>query len=112
MKYLIFIFLAVCASGFLLHVRDEEPVSFVRINLLGYKPSGAKVAIFCSLKAKEITAFEVIDVETQKTVYKGKAGQAFGAYARFKQSYRLNFSNFKKPGTYYIRAGRVFSRRF
>jgi endoglucanase len=112
MKYLIFIFLAVCASSFLLPVRDEEPVSFVRTNLLGYKPSGAKVAIFCSLKDKEITAFEVIDVETQKTVYKGKAGKAFGAYARFKQSYRLNFSNFKKPGTYYIRAGRVLSRRF
>ena len=40
------------------------------------------------------------------------AGKAFGAYGPFKQTYRLNFSSFKKPGRYYLQAGGVKSPEF
>ncbi|MGB5028854.1 MAG: glycoside hydrolase family 9 protein, partial [Chitinophagaceae bacterium] len=40
------------------------------------------------------------------------AGKAFGAYGPFKQTYRLNFSHFKKPGRYYLLAGNVKSPEF
>lgn len=85
--------------------------SWIRINLLGYRPENQKVAIWCSKTDKKIEAFEVVDV-SGKVVYTGQSGKTFGAYGPFAQTYRLDFTGFKVPGKYVVRAGNVESPQF
>ena len=86
--------------------------SWIRINLLGYQPSGVKVAVWCSKQQLTISNWQLVDVNTRKIVASGTAGKAFGSYGPFKQAYRLNFSAFKKPGRYYLQAGGIKSPEF
>jgi hypothetical protein len=72
---------------------------------MGYLPVGIKVAVWCSKDSLTVQNWQLVDALTKKFVYTGKAGKAFGAYGPFKQSYRLNFSAFQKPGKYYLQAG-------
>src|SRR5690348_16176187 len=85
------------------HIPNDQ--SWIRINLLGYKPSGEKVAVWCSKKDESITNFQLIDSISGKVVLSKSVGKPFGAYGPFLQSYRLDFSAFTKPGTYYLKAG-------
>lgn len=91
-----------------------KPVSqsWVRINQLGYTPAGTKVAVWCSKEAQTIQQFQLVDSASGKVVFRGNAGKPFGAYGPFTQSYRLNFTAFKQPGTYYIKAGEAQSPNF
>jgi endoglucanase len=86
--------------------------SWIRINLLGYKPNSTKVAVWCSKEQAVITDFTIVEIVSNKTVYTGRAGKAFGSYGPFNQTYRLNFSAFKKPGRYIIKAGTASSPEF
>ncbi|RZK49389.1 MAG: glycoside hydrolase [Pedobacter sp.] len=95
----------------LVSFRSEEN-TWIRINQLGYLPSSSKVAVWVSVDNEEIKNWELYDANTHKVVAKGSAGKAFGAYGPFKQSYRLNFSTFKKTGSYYLKAGGVKSPIF
>ena len=90
----------------------QQPQSWIRINQLGYTPGTVKVAIWCSKEEKEIVKWELVNSVSKKIVATGKAGKAFGAYGPFKQTYRLNFSHFKKPGRYYLLAGNIKSPEF
>jgi endoglucanase len=86
--------------------RSKEDVqAWIRINQLGYKPGGVKVAVWCSKQNTAIGNFQVIDAATNKTVFEGKAGSTFGAYGPFTQTCRLNFTSFKGKGKYKLRAG-------
>jgi hypothetical protein len=91
---------------------QQEKQSWIRINLLGYRPNSVKVAVWCSKQDKALTTFKLIDAATQKTAYTGSAGKAFGAYGPFTETYRLNFSSFHKPGKYYLLAGDAQSPEF
>lgn len=91
---------------------QEEAKSWIRINQLGYQPNGIKVAVWCSKEKKNIRKWELVDVVSNKTVTAGSAGKSFGAYGPFVQTYRLDFSAFKKPGQYYLRAGGTTSPVF
>jgi hypothetical protein len=71
--------------------------SWIRINQLGYTPLCSKVAVWGSKKDTALKIFELVDGNTNKTVYKGTAGKTFGHYGPFVQTYRLNFSAFIKP---------------
>jgi endoglucanase len=86
--------------------------SWIRINLLGYKPNSTKVAVWCSKEQTGITGFTIVDVVSNKTVYAAKAGKAFGSYGPFVQTFRLNFSAFTTPGRYIIKAGPASSPEF
>ncbi|MCP2043387.1 glycoside hydrolase family 9 protein [Pontibacter sp. HSC-36F09] len=86
--------------------------AWIRINQLGYTPTGIKVAVWGSKSKGKLKRFELVDASTGKVVFKGKAGSAFGAYGPFQESYRLNFSEFNKPGTYYLQAGETKSSEF
>ena len=88
---------------------DETVQSWIRINQLGYTTKGIKVAVCCSKENISIATFELIDSATHQIVYANNAGKAFGAYGPFKQTYRLTFSAFTKPGKYYIKAGNIIS---
>ncbi|MHC2992373.1 glycoside hydrolase [Pontibacter sp. HJ8] len=86
--------------------------AWIRINQLGYTPGGIKVAVWGSKSEERLKRFELVDAQTNKVVFKGKSGQAYGAYGPFKASYRLNFTEFSKPGRYFLRAGAASSPVF
>lgn len=92
--------------------KKDAPSSWIRINQLGYTPGGIKVAVWGSKEQSVISNWQLIDAKTKKIASSGKAGKAFGAYGPFQQSYRLNFSSFKKPGRYYLQAGDAKSPEF
>ena len=85
--------------------KDTGETSWIRINLLGYQTKGSKVAVWCSKEYMEIKTFQLINAETKKIAFNGSTGKAFGSYGPFTQTYRLNFSNFNKPGRYYLQSG-------
>src|SRR5215203_4601567 len=102
-----FIAIAVSAAFIILFFSSDKQVntSWIRINLLGYKPTNVKVAVWCSKENKPVKTFQIIDALTKKIAFNASAGKLFGAYGPFTETYRLNFSSFKKPGKYYLQAG-------
>ena len=92
--------------------KKENVSAWIRINQLGYQPGGVKVAVWCSKEELGISNWELVDATSKKIVYSSKPGKAFGAYGPFKQTFRLNFSSFKKPGRYYLQAAGVKSPEF
>src|SRR4029079_19176168 len=86
--------------------------AWVRINQLGYTPSGVKVAVWCSKEQLAIGNWQLVDAASNKTVFSETAAKAFGAYGPFIQTYRLNFSSFQKPGRYFLKVGDVKSAEF
>lgn len=82
--------------------------TWIRINQLGYKPESKKVAVWVSKSNSSIKNFVLKDMDG-KVVFKGKASKPFGSYGPFQQSYRLDFSKFKKSGNYYLEVQNVKS---
>jgi len=96
---------------------NPEEKEWIRINQLGYTPEGIKVAVWCSLKnlppaARNPGSWQLIDVKTKKTVFRSKWSKTYGAYGPFRQTARLNFTAFKKPGRYYIQVDNTRSPEF
>jgi hypothetical protein len=94
------------------HSGREDTVSWIRINQLGYRPEGIKVAVWCAKKAIEINSFQLCDAGSSKVVFQGSSIEAFGAYGPFSQTSRIDFSEFSKPGRYFLRAGKATSPVF
>jgi len=92
--------------------KQPETISWIRINQLGYQPGGIKVAVWCSKQELVISNWDLVDAASKKIVYTSKPGKAFGPYGPFKQTSRLNFSSYKKPGKYYLQAGGARSPEF
>jgi len=110
MKNFILLFLVIAfLTSF---IPRETTNTWIRINLLGYKPTNTKVAVWCSKDTSALKNFELVDASTNKIVLTENAGKAFGSYGPFAQTYRLNFSSFKKAGKYYLQAGSVKSPEF
>lgn len=93
-------------------VTAQNNKGFVRINLLGYLPQSVKTAVWCSKEDKTVKEFYLVDAVSKKRVYKNSAGNAYGSYGPFKQTQRLIFSSFTKPGVYFIEAGGIKSPVF
>ena len=86
--------------------------SWIRVNLLGYQPQSVKVAVWGSKDLSTIMNFHLVDSASNKVVYSGRVGKQYGEYGPFKQTHRLNFSSFKTPGKYYLKAGTAQSPYF
>ncbi len=97
---------------FIGYSEKENPQTWIRINQLGYTPGGVKVAVWCSKEDRTIGSFQLIDAATHKVVMTGKTGKVFGAYGPFRSTQRLNFSFFKQPGRYYLKAWGAQSPEF
>lgn len=110
MKNTLFIF--VLAVFFLNWMPVKTENSWIRINQMGYLPEGVKAAVWASKEAIKIKKFNLVDANSGKTVYRGRAGKAFGAYGPFLQSYRLDFSSFTKAGKYFLQVGQTKSPEF
>ena len=101
------------AAGILLSFSSQnKPDAWIRVNLMGYKPSSVKVAVWASKTNKTIRDFQLVDSHTKKVVFEYGADKAFGAYGPFEQTYRLNFSSFNTPGEYFLQVGDVVSPSF
>jgi hypothetical protein len=108
-KLLIFCFLFSLTA---LSYKPADTASWIRINQLGYQPNSTKVAVWCSKEDKPVKTFQLIDAATRRIAFSASAGKPFGVYGPFAQTYRLNFSSFKKPGKYYLQAGGAKSPEF
>lgn len=108
MKFPVIVFLMfVCTRVF-----SQSDSAWIRINQLGYSAAGTKVAVLGGKSPVKISSFEVVDNKTGKKVYASGKGRSFGKYGPFNDTYRLNFSSFRKKGEYYIRIGNVRSPVF
>jgi endoglucanase len=105
---LILIFLIPAIAGF----ATEQPGSWIRINQLGYPTGGVKVAVWCSKQNDRVTKFQLVNARNNKVVFAASAGKPFGAYGPFEETYRLDFSTFRKKGRYYIQAKEARSPEF
>lgn len=90
----------------------ENPKEWIRINQLGYTPDGIKVAVWVSKNNELPKDFQLITSGNSKIVFTAATGKAFGSYGPFSQSFRLNFSSYKNPGTYYLKCGSAISPQF
>ncbi|WP_407430556.1 glycoside hydrolase family 9 protein [Arcticibacter sp.] len=98
---------------FLANISAAAPEnSWIRINQLGYTPGGVKVAVLGYKGSRNLKFFELIDAKGGKSVLKRKTGKNFGAYGPFSTSFRLDFSDFDRSGTYYIKVGSARSPEF
>ena len=91
---------------------QDSQISWIRINQLGYLPSGIKVAVWASKSNNAADKFQLIAAKTNQVVFTASASKDFGSYGPFTQSSRLVFTNFKKPGTYYIKCDATVSPVF
>lgn len=98
-------------SSILLSAQDK-PQTWIRVNQLGYSNSAVKIAVIGSKTGQKVKQFELIDASTSKRVLRKNAGKNFGQYGPFNTSYRLDFTEVKTPGTYYLQAGSVRSPEF
>src|SRR6476620_4641400 len=89
-----------------------QTTAYIRINQLGYSGKGAKVAVLGSKDAQVFSSFVLIDANTNRPVYEGKAGNSFGKYGPFTNTYRLDFSTYNKKGKYFLKAGNITSPTF
>lgn len=92
--------------------KPEVENSWIRINQLGYTPTGIKVAVWCSKGASRMNSFQLADAKTKKIVFTGKMGKDFGSYGPFEHTARLNFSSYNIPGRYFLIAGSGVSPEF
>lgn len=101
-----------CSVIFLNSYALAAQQSWIRINQLGYTPASKKIAVWCSKEPVSIISFQVIDSASKKVVFTGSAGKAFGRYGPFTQTYRLDFSSYKRAGTYFLKTGSTSSPSF
>lgn len=92
-----------------LMVKGEE---WVRINQLGYLPKATKVAVLMSDQPITVNNFQLVNAFTGKVAYTSNQVQAMGAMGNMKATFRLRFSDFTQPGTYYIKVGQSRSEIF
>lgn len=77
--------------------------AWIRINQLGYLPRSSKVAVLMSNDKVNVAEFSIVDAASGKVVSTFKQGiTPSGELQHMKSTYRLNFSQFTKPGTYVI----------
>ncbi len=87
--------------------------SWIRINQLGYLPNDVKVAVLVSKETILPTSFKVCDALTGKTVFQTNKITPFGTYhSAFVSTFRLDFSDFKLQGSYYLELENLRSPNF
>lgn len=109
--HLLRIFMLVFAC-FVFNFAKAQKQAWIRVNQLGYTPTGIKVAVFGGKVKGNYTEFELIEVKTTKRVFSNTIGKDYGSYGPFVQSYRFDFSAFRDTGSYYLKVGEVKSPVF
>ncbi|MBN2572814.1 MAG: glycoside hydrolase family 9 protein [Ignavibacteriales bacterium] len=76
--------------------------TWIRVNQLGYLPEQLKVAVLISKNNILIENFELRHALTDEVVFTSDDITNYGVYLNFTTTYRLNFSEFKNEGAFYI----------
>ncbi len=85
---------------------------WVRVNTVGYLPNDVKVAVFISKEPVKAVSFKVCDAVTGEVVLVSHTKAVSGEKWKMGSAYRLNFSDLKKEGGYYIECGDAKSPNF
>ena len=99
-------------SMILLFRVSHAQTTWIRVNQVGYLQNDVKVAVWVSKEHKNVSRFEVIDVQSGKVVYSGNKIMNMGKQPAFESSARLDFSDFSRPGRYVIKVGETKSVPF
>ena len=75
---------------------------WIRINQVGYLPDAIKVAVVISDQDRVFTDFALCDALSDQIVFKGIAQRADASFFGMKSAARLNFTDYTRPGSYYI----------
>jgi len=97
--------LTVAAAGALAAQATDDAI---RVNQVGYLPDAPKVAVVCALAPRVIATFEVVDTAGRR-VFGPKKATPSGAFGPCAETYRLDFSVLRTPGSYQVRAGDLTS---
>lgn len=101
-----FLLSILCVAFFYTKTQD----TWIRVNLLGYLPNAPKIAVLVTKNQKlDISSFVVFDANSNKDVLKSTKITAYGKWGAFEKGFRLNFSDLKQNGEYYVKAGSVKS---
>lgn len=84
----------------------------IRINQIGYLPQSVKVAVYMSDQKDDITSFQLYEGLSGKLVFEGNPEPADSAVWGQQSAYRLNFTDFRQDGGYYLKAGNSVSPFF
>ena len=76
----------------------------IRVNQIGYLPSGPKVAVVCATEPARIETFDVLDAGGG-TAFGPAAAEPAGPFGPCVETYRLDFSALAVEGRYVVRAG-------
>jgi peptidoglycan/xylan/chitin deacetylase (PgdA/CDA1 family) len=90
----------------------KEKSAWIRINQIGYRTNDIKIAVLISKKNLNLSSFKLVDVISGKEVMTFKNIVNAIPLDQFTDCYRLKFTEFTKPGTYRLLAGKVVSPDF
>jgi len=85
---------------------------WIRVNQEGYLTDDIKVAVWLTNQSESISQFQIVNVLTGKVVYNGETVQQKGSQGAFANTCRLNFSEFRQSGLFYIKTGLTESPSF
>lgn len=85
---------------------------WIRINQLGYLPQSVKVAVLMNEEDVRLTDYRIVNYFTGETVRTYTSPRAMGPMGSMKETVRLDFSDLREPGVYYIEAAGVRSPHF
>ena len=91
---------------------QNDTITVIRINQLGYTPNGVKVAVWGTKLSTIPKTWQLVNVNTKRIATSGSVGKNFGAYGPFKNTFRINFTKFNQPGKYYLQSGGARSPEF
>ncbi|HOJ18756.1 MAG TPA: glycoside hydrolase family 9 protein [Ignavibacteriaceae bacterium] len=89
-----------------------EESSWIRINQLGYLPNSVKAAVLVSKENPEVEHFVLKDAATGDIAWYSTDIKRFGKWGPFQSGFRLDFTAFNLPGTYFVECGSFRSPGF
>ena len=89
-----------------------ETSSWIRVNQVGYIPNDIKVAVFISLSEGMSGEFKVYDAISSQELFSGRGVRVNAEVWGMKSAFRLDFSDIKREGGYYIVSNGVKSPLF
>jgi hypothetical protein len=89
----------------------DDAQTFLRVNQLGYRTRGAKVAVAFAAEPPS-GRFSVVDAGDGRVAFEGDVRTVAGGWGRFQHHGELDFSALERPGRYFLRLGRIESSRF
>lgn len=104
--FLILIFLASFSNAY-------SKITWIRYYQLGYRTYDLKNALLCSTRpAMNVLSFELHDSDSDTIVFYSRNISSLGKFGPFKTIYRLDFTDYNIPGSYYIKMDSVASGVF